>query len=217
MADIVLKSFVQAGGKSAQSRVRGTERAEHPADEGLSAEITEFTELELMRQIAAGGVVSARALEIIFVRHSDALLRFGRRLLGNEHEAEDLVHDVFVCVAETAGTFRGESALRTWLFSLALNQVRSRRRRAALELHKNKQAIQSQQRMQSDPAAGIEQRELMQKVDAAIQKLGEEERETFVLYWFGKLSYAEISEVSAISVPAAKVRVHRALSKLSVL
>ena len=100
---------------------------------------------------------------------------------------------------------------------MALNLARSRRRRAALEPCKNEQSVRSRQEQTHDPGAGLERRELMEKVDGAIQRLGEDERETFVLFWFGKLSYAEISNISGISVPAAKVRVHRALTRLSAL
>jgi RNA polymerase sigma-70 factor (ECF subfamily) len=176
-----------------------------------------MSDLELAREVAGGGERSVRALGELFVRHSSVLLRFARRLCKGEHEAEDLVHDVFVRVAETVGTFRGDSSFRTWLFSLALNRARSRRRRSALEPEKNQQAVQRRTDVQNDPAAAAEQRELLQKVDEAIDKLNDDERETFELYWFGKLSYAEICEVTGISVSAAKVRVHRALAKLSVL
>lgn len=178
---------------------------------------SEPADAELIRRVAQKNDQSNPALEILFRRHSEPLLRFVVRTLRDEQGAEDLVHDVFIRVAEAAGTYRGESSFRTWLFSLALNMVRSRQRRSAVEKRVSESMVQQPPtpRPQSDPAENAERRELCDRVDGAIAKLAETERETFLLYWFGQMSYAEISEATGISVPAAKVRVHRALARLT--
>ena len=175
------------------------------------------TDTELAARVAHGEVA---ALELLFQRHAQALQRFVMRSIPNIQNAEDVVQDVFVKIAECAGSFRGTSSFRTWMFTLALNLVRSQRRRSAVETHATERlqmdarhALPSAQR--NDPAAGAEQRELLAKVDRAIAGLAEPERETFLLYWFGELSYAEIREATGVSISAAKVRVHRAMARLS--
>jgi RNA polymerase sigma-70 factor (ECF subfamily) len=191
------------------------------AAEPVNATGGEAADAELLRRVAASHPAnhsSRRALEALFQRHSEALLRFLTRLLRNDHTAEDTLHDVFVRVAEAAATYRGESSVRTWLFTLALNKVRSQQRRNALEnrasaIMANEPKPESDGR--SDPFEQAQERELRRRVDAAIGELGDEERETFLLYWFGQMTYAEISIVSGITVSAAKVRVHRALARLS--
>lgn len=177
-------------------------------------------DVDLVRRLARQDAASPRALEILFLRHGEALGRFLARSLRGSQEVEDLVHDAFIRVAEKADSFRGDSPFRTWLFSLALNLMRSRKRREALEDKADatilvKRPELTEIKPEADPSWGVEQRELWSKVESAIADLPEPERETFLLYWFGKLPYAEISELTGVSVSAAKVRVHRALSRLS--
>jgi len=156
-----------------------------------------------------------QALEQLFLRHAPALLRVCARFLRDDTEAEDLVHDVFVQAAQTVHTYRGESPFRTWLFSLAINLVRSRQRRWKVEERASRALAVPEAGPESDPAWNLEQRELRQKVDEAIAALSDAEREIFLLYWFGELTYAEISAITGVSTSAAKVRVHRALARLS--
>lgn len=177
----------------------------------------EPTDVEWVRQVARRDGSSGQALEGLFLRHAEPLQRFLARTLRNEAEAEDLVHDAFLRVADKAGTYRGESPFRTWLFALALNLVRSRKRREAVaeEVHDALAVERARRKPDHDPASLSQKRETWTRVEAAIAGLHEAERETFLLYWFGELSYAEISRLQEISIAAAKVRVHRALARLS--
>jgi RNA polymerase sigma factor (sigma-70 family) len=193
------------------------------AAETVNAPGGQPSDAELLRRVASsgsGGSASTRALETLFERHSESLLRFLTRLLRNDHNAEDTLHDVFVRVAEAAATYRGESSVRTWLFTLALNKVRSQHRRNALE-NRASAIMASEPKAQSDgredPFEQAQARELRGRIDTAIGELGEGERETFLLYWFGRMTYAEISAASGITISAAKVRVHRALARLGKL
>lgn len=175
---------------------------------------------ELLQHVARKDALASGALEHLFLRHSGPLLRFLSRLLRDSHAAEDLLHDVFIRVTEAAGTFRGGSSARTWLFAMGLNQVRSRQRRAALENRTSEQMKRGcpqtvQHRPEDDPVQRAQNKELRDQIDLAIADLNEGERETFLLYWFGQMSYHEISETTGLTVAAAKVRVHRALTRLS--
>jgi len=49
-------------------------------------------------------------------------------LLGDQDEALDLSQEVFLNVFRTIGRFRGQSALRTWIYRIVINQVRNRQR-----------------------------------------------------------------------------------------
>lgn len=187
------------------------------AGSDADAQPVEPTDGEWVRQVARRDGSSGQALEGLFLRHAEPLHRFLARALRNEAEAEDLVHDAFLRVADKAGTYRGESPFRTWLFALALNLVRSRKRREAVAgvVHDALALERARRKPNHDPALLSQQRETWARVEAAIAGLHEAERETFLLYWFGELTYAEISRLQEISVAAAKVRVHRALARLS--
>ncbi len=64
------------------------------------------------------------------------MLRRARRILGNEEDAREVLHDVFVSVIDRPDAFRGQSAITTWLYSATthacLNRLRNQRTRARL-------------------------------------------------------------------------------------
>jgi RNA polymerase sigma-70 factor (ECF subfamily) len=185
--------------------------------EARDVQPVEPTDAEWVRRVARRDGSSGQALEVLFLRHAEPLHRFMARTLRNEEEAEDLVHDAFLRVVEKAGTYRGEGSFRTWLFALALNLVRSRKRREAIAegVYDALAVEHARRKPDGDPARQAQERETWARVEAAIAGLNPAERETFLLFWFGKLRYTEISRLQEISVAAAKVRVHRALARLS--
>lgn len=62
------------------------------------------------------------AFRALYARHAPALYAFLRRLAGAA--AEDALQETWLRAARRLGTFRGDSALRTWLFGIALNAAR---------------------------------------------------------------------------------------------
>ena len=64
------------------------------------------------------------AVAEVYDAHHAAVRAFAKRLLGDAASAEDLVHEVFVSLPQAARKFRGDSALRTFLISIAVNHAR---------------------------------------------------------------------------------------------
>ena len=64
------------------------------------------------------------AFRELYARHTPMLFAMALRLIGNETDAEDAVHDAWVRAVERIGRFRGESSLRTWLTGVLINRVR---------------------------------------------------------------------------------------------
>jgi RNA polymerase sigma-70 factor (ECF subfamily) len=64
------------------------------------------------------------------------VFRRALQILGNKHDAEEAVHDVFAKVIDVGDEFRGDSHVMTWLYSattnLCLNRLRDARRRGVL-------------------------------------------------------------------------------------
>ena len=58
-------------------------------------------------------------------RYQVRVFNLARALTGNEADAAELAQDVFVKIYRGLGTFRGESAFRTWLYRVATNVIRS--------------------------------------------------------------------------------------------
>src|SRR5580765_7248024 len=73
------------------------------------------------------------AFEAIYRASAPKIFALCRRMTGDEVEARELVQDVFVRAWERLATFRGQSALATWLHRLAVNVVLERLRSAKRE------------------------------------------------------------------------------------
>src|SRR5256885_9138272 len=80
---------------------------------------------ELARRAAAG---DERAFESLYRRHSGRVFALCLRMSGTRQVATDLLQDVFVHVWQKLGSFRGESALASWMHRLTVNYVLSRMR-----------------------------------------------------------------------------------------
>ena len=89
-------------------------------------------EATLLRQVAAGDESAFRRL---VEAHKDMVYNLALRILGDPHEAEDVLQDVFLSAFKGLSGFRGEAKFSTWLYSITTNRCRrtlSSRRRAGL-------------------------------------------------------------------------------------
>ena len=84
---------------------------------------------EDLARAAAGG--DRAAFSALLARHYDRLYRFAWRLTGAQADAEDLTQDICAALPAKLATWRGEGALTTWLYRVAVNAAHDRRRRAS--------------------------------------------------------------------------------------
>ena len=165
----------------------------------------------LVERIRRGDTEGAAEL---FERYAPALLRFTDRLLSNRGLAEEVTQEVFVKVIARAHQYDGRAEVSSWLFAIAANACRDRRRR-------ERRAPVVPIDGLPEPAArgdGVERtlidREKRDAVRRALAELSEEQREALVLARYHGLPYAEIAEVLGISVGAVKTRIFRAVETL---
>ena len=75
-------------------------------------------------------------LEQAYVKYGHSVLRRARALLGNDEDAREMVHEVFVGLLEAPEQYRERSSLATWLYSATthrcLNRIRDRRNQQKL-------------------------------------------------------------------------------------
>lgn len=144
-------------------------------------------------------------------RHKDALVSFLTRAAGQRDDAEDLAQESFLRLYERSGAYREEGKLRSYLFSIATNLVRSRerqkRRRQTLRtifLHSSNGhgAPAPQQR-------GLLRQELQDQLSRAIAELPLRYRTPFVLYEIEGWSYRQICELTGCREGTVKSRIHR--------
>src|SRR6266550_378876 len=84
----------------------------------------ERTDLDLIARWKAG---DQRAATLLVERHAAALARFASSV-GARGDVEEVVQDTFVRAFGSLDSFRGESSLRTWLFTIARRLLLDRRR-----------------------------------------------------------------------------------------
>jgi RNA polymerase sigma-70 factor, ECF subfamily len=150
-----------------------------------------------------------RAATQLVERHAPALARFASSL-GAREDVEELVQDTFVRAFGSLEGFRGESTLRTWLFTilrhLLLDRRRSQARRPMAVAIEETDAI-----TEFDALDGIVASETERKVSRAIETLTPTQREVFILRVSEGLSYKEIAEIAGTTEGAARVHYHNAM------
>ncbi len=136
--------------------------------------------------------------------HHGAVRAFARRLVGDPAAAEDLLHEVFVTLPQAIRRYRGESTLRTFLVSIAVNHARhhlrgAMRRRAAMD----RLSLEPPAAM-GDPESVARRKELAAALSRALDALPMDQRVAFVLCEVEERTSREVSEI--VGAPEATVR-----------
>jgi RNA polymerase sigma-70 factor (ECF subfamily) len=159
--------------------------------------------------------------ESIFRDHAPRIYNLARRMLGNDADAEDVTQDVLLQVVRKLATFRGESALPTWLHRVTVNAALAhRRRRAVREEHRVTDPLEEfaddghhpapVRRWSVEPDRQALDDETHKLIERAIAQLPEIYRDVFVLADVEGLPNAEIGAMLGLSLAAVKSRLHRA-------
>ena len=163
-------------------------------------------------QAAAG---SREAFDEIVERYRRRVYNLVRALTGGDDDAEDLVQDIFVRVYRAIGSFRGDSAFRSWLYRIAVNVVhnhldRRRVRRATAARARDAGAIDDV------PASDDIEQALVQRqvIDRALASLPEDMRVLVVLRDVQGLKYEEIVKIVKIPRGTVESRLFRARQRL---
>lgn len=145
------------------------------------------------------------------------------RMTGVREEAEDLTQEVFVSVYRKIGLFRGDSPLMTWIYRIAYNACKNRRKylhrrrerdRQPLDEAAERRAVESgtmsTSAQVSRPDELVEGFETERLVQEAITALDEEQRAILVLRDVQGVCYEEIAEITGLPIGTVKSRLHRA-------
>jgi RNA polymerase sigma-70 factor (ECF subfamily) len=177
------------------------------------------TDSVLLELVASG---DRAALDDLFRRYRSVAYRVAYRLLGREADALDAVQDGFVKALTNLDRFRGNSSFKTWLLRIvsnaALDLGRQRKRDARLP-----QAPPGDHPDRFGPAdlpppdTELARADLRRRIDSALVRLPESQRQTFVLHVDGGLSYREVAESMGISIGTVMSRLFYARQKLKTL
>ena len=151
-----------------------------------------------------------QAFENLFKTHFAALMAFSRRILGDEDDAREVVHQVFIKLWERRNEIDMSTSLKSYLFTAvnntSLNVIRDRKKFSSEEVPEHAG--------QWDVSAELESMELEEKIREAINGLPEKCRRVFELNRFDGLSYKEIAKQLDISVKTVENQMTKALRTL---
>jgi RNA polymerase sigma factor (sigma-70 family) len=158
-----------------------------------------------------------KTFEELYEEHSAGLFGFLAYRTGNPALAEDLVADTFERALTTRRPFdarRGKA--KTWLYSIALNLLRDSARRSAAEHRALEQASfeAANGNGNGNGASPHERIEARQVIMAALETVGDDEREALALRYGADLSLAEIAKVIGKPRSTVEGRIYRGLKHL---
>jgi RNA polymerase sigma-70 factor (ECF subfamily) len=155
--------------------------------------------------------------------HQRMVYQLALHLLGDHQEALDLSQEVFLRVFRTLSQFRGQSALRTWIYRIVINQASNRQRwwrrrhrsqQVSLEEHIAEHGDLPDVRNAATPERLLGQKETASEVWRVLDHLPFDQRTVVVLREIDGLSYDEIADSLGVAVGTVKSRLARARQHL---
>jgi RNA polymerase sigma-70 factor, ECF subfamily len=172
----------------------------------------ERSDAELLRAHVGG---EADAFEELVRRHRDRMWAVALRTTRDREEAADGLQDALISAYKSAGTFRGESAVTTWLHRIVVNacldRMRRRQTRATLQLP------EEGPHEPADTRDRVAERDTRMVVEAALGQLPAEQRAAIVLVDIEGWSVAETAGMLGVPEGTVKSRCARGRARLAVL
>lgn len=167
-----------------------------------------MTESELIQQVLAGDAGAERELYDRFV---DRVFRLAFRMAGDGDLAQDFVQETFIKVFSRLESFRGESALGTWITSVAisvcLNGLRKVKRFRQRETELDEAVAVAGGPRRAEP-------DLKTRLTAAIDALPEGYRTVFVMHDVEGYTHEEIGAALGVQSGTSKAQLFRARARL---
>lgn len=153
------------------------------------------------------------ALGAIYDKYADYLLTLAGALLNDHGLAEDVLGDVFVSFAGRFSSFRLRGSLKAYLTKSVINRSRDymrKRKFAVVSLDGAELPVSSA----AGPLSEMVLEEQCAQLTAALQQLGEEQREVVVLKVKAGLKFRQIAALQGVSVNTAQGRYRYGIDKL---
>jgi RNA polymerase sigma-70 factor (ECF subfamily) len=174
-------------------------------------------EAELIKSVCAG---EQEAFYELVRPYERMIYATAISVVKNPADAEEIAQEAVLKAFSHLCGFRGESKFSTWLVQITYNEAKMRLKKARRHLH---ESIDDQQQGEDGdfwprdfadwrpiPSELLEQNEIRQAVQEAINSLSPGYREALVLRDVQHLSIKETSKILGVSEPAVKTRLHRA-------
>jgi RNA polymerase sigma-70 factor (ECF subfamily) len=139
------------------------------------------------------------------------------RMIKGREDAEEVAQDVFIKAYRSLADFRGESKFSTWLYTIANTTSITFLRKKKLDVHSldNEKVFEIADSKDSGLRANlVEQKSRVNMVNQAIALLNPDDAEIITLFYKAEQNLEEISRILRLEINTAKVRLHRARTRL---
>ena len=148
--------------------------------------------------------------ERIYIEFKDKVARYVRGKIGNEHDSEDVVSDVFVKVFNGLSDFdENKASLSTWIFTITRNAVID-------YFRASKQFCELPEELcsEDDTEQNLINTEMLERLASALERLNERERDIIILRYYSGRTLKDIAEAMGISYSYTKLLHSNALKAL---
>ncbi len=176
--------------------------------------LTGLNDNELISKVLNG---EQQAYASLVNRYQNYVFTLALRFTKNREDAEEVSQDIFIKAYRSLADFRGASKFSTWLYTIVNTTCITFLRKKRLEIHSldNERIFETVASYDSGFRANqVEQKSRLAMVNKAIKMLTTDDAEVITLFYKGEQSLEEIAQILGIEANTAKVRLHRARTRL---
>ena len=163
-----------------------------------------------------------RAFNQLVEMYRNKVLYVAYDLLGDWDEAKDIGQETFIRAFEKLNDFQGKAHFSSWIYRIAVNlcmDVHRKRKRIPQDsldagLQNGFEPKSQSEETESNPGRSLEQLQLRNQIDDALQYLSLNQRTAIVLRYFHERSTKEIAEIMDCSENTVRIHFFRAMEKL---
>ncbi|MCU0255305.1 MAG: RNA polymerase sigma factor [Vicinamibacterales bacterium] len=168
---------------------------------------TRMAEADLAARLRAG---DTRAYEELYRRHGPRLYNLAYRMLGQAADAEDLLQETFLQVFRRIDSFKGDAALGTWLYRLAMNLCLDRLRSKAGRADRQTSSVEDIREWRLAGRGPLDGHVGRIDLERAIARLPDACRAAFLLHDVEGFEHQEVGRMLGVSDGTSKSQVHKA-------
>ena len=175
---------------------------------------TGLNDNELISKVLSG---DQQAYAGLVNRYQNYVFTLVLRFTKNREDAEEVSQDIFIKAYRALSSFRGASKFSTWLYTIVNTTCITFLRKKRLEVHSldNEKVFELADSQDSGMRANlVEQKSRVAMVNNAIKMLATDDAEVITLFYKAEQTLEEIAQILGIEANTAKVRLHRARTRL---